>query len=112
MWRDMTEGVLVMPHMPGIVHGGDVVIIPATAEVLSAGGIKEQLEKVGEKVKAGYQQVAERTEELLTTTRDEKAAAVNVAPAKQPAVPKKPTKAAKKPAAASAKAAKPPAKKK
>jgi len=72
LWRDMTEGVLILPHMSGIIHGADVIIVPADAEPLTSGGIREQLEKVGEKVKASYQQVAERTEEAAKRGREAK----------------------------------------
>jgi len=70
----MTEGVLVLPHIEGIVHGQDVVIVPADAEALTTGGIREHLEKMGARVKSGYHQVAERTEELVQAAREERQA--------------------------------------
>lgn len=70
LWRDMTEGVLVLPKMPGTIHGGDVVIVPAEATALTSGGIRERLERVSERVKAGYQTVAERAEDVFQAARD------------------------------------------
>jgi len=68
-WRDLTEGVLELPVIPGTKHGRDTVIVPA-AEIQNlaggSGGLKAQLAQLSEKVRATSHQVAERSHEVST----------------------------------------------
>ena len=66
-WRDVTEGVLELPIIPGTKHGRDTVIVPA-AEISNlaggSGGLKAQLAQLSQKMRATGQQVAERSHEV------------------------------------------------
>jgi uncharacterized protein YrrD len=68
-WRDVTEGILELPIIPGTKHGRDTVIVPA-AEISNlaggSGGLKAQLAQLSQKIGATSHQVAERSHEVST----------------------------------------------
>ena len=68
-WRDVTEGILELPIIPGTKHGRDTVIVPA-AEISNlaggSGGLKAQLAQLSQKMRATSHQVAERSHEVST----------------------------------------------
>lgn len=114
-WRDLTEGVLSMPVVKGIIHGPDTVIVPskAVSKATETPGLRTSLEEAGEVVREsaieGAKQVSKAVESgaevlkrTLTTplsSTEEKKESPPAAKEKA-AAPKKKTKtAAKKPTA-------------
>ncbi len=52
-WRDLTEGVLSMPVVKGIIHGPDTIIVPAeaVAKATEGAGLRASVEKAAEAVR-------------------------------------------------------------
>ncbi len=65
-WQDLTEGVISLPIVKGIVHGPDVVIMPAKGLSKSAGkgGLRASLGQLADSAQTGYQRGAQRAEGL------------------------------------------------
>ena len=65
-WQDLTEGVLSLPIVKGIIHGPDVVIVPAKglAKPTGKGGLRASLRQLADSTQVGYQRVAQRAKHL------------------------------------------------
>jgi uncharacterized protein YrrD len=66
-WRDVTEGILELPIIPGTKHGRDTVIVPAEEIKTMAGGsggLIAQLNQLTAKMRTTGQQVAQRSHEV------------------------------------------------
>ena len=89
--KDMTEGVLALPVLEGIVHGEDTVIVPhevVAKRIEQSGGLRGsfrslaerlrggyedlsvKLGESGEKLKTGASQARERADELTKSARE------------------------------------------
>ena len=121
-WRDLTEGVLTLPVVKGLIHGPDTLILPAAglAQALESPSLAASVEKAAESMREGGKQfgkMVETSAEALRKSLDQPIGAKPAPPAKPaaPAAParKKPgPKPGTKRAAPKAAAAKPAAKKK
>lgn len=68
-FKDLTEGVLALPVLEGIVHGDDTVIVPhdvVARRLVQAGGLRGALRHLGERLKIS-------AEDLSETSRDRSA---------------------------------------
>jgi uncharacterized protein YrrD len=66
--RDVTEGVLALPILEGIVHGEDTVIVPhdvVARRLVQSGGLRGALRNLGERLKVGVEDIGERSGELV-----------------------------------------------
>lgn len=66
--KDMAEGILILPVMPGCIHGQDAVIIPdETVEQMGreTGGLLTKFNVFGQKVRGQYQQAAVKVEQAV-----------------------------------------------
>ena len=66
-FKDMAEGVLILPIIAGAVHGQDAVIIPeesVAGEVRETGGLLAKLSNLGQKVRGQVQQTTETVEKV------------------------------------------------
>jgi len=66
--KDVTDGTLALPVVEGIVHGEDTIIVPhevVARRLEQAGGLKGALRSLAQRLRTGYEQVSERSEELL-----------------------------------------------
>lgn len=67
-WRDLTEGVLSMPVVKGIIHGSDTIIVPSNAvsQATETPGLRDSIEEAGEAVREsaveGAKQVSKAVE--------------------------------------------------
>jgi uncharacterized protein YrrD len=69
-WRDVTEGMLELPVIPGTKHGRDTVIVPAEELKTLAGGtggLKAQLAQLNLRMRSTSHQVSERSHDVTTT---------------------------------------------
>ena len=106
-WRDLTEGVLSMPVVKGIIHGPDTIIVPAEAVAKATEGasLKSSVEKaagaVREVATEGAKHLAEGvesgTEAVKKTLNTPVGKAEAPAAAKPKAAPKPKPKAPAKP---------------
>ncbi len=75
-WRDLTEGVLSMPVIPGIIHGPDTIIVPAeaVAQATEGASLKASVEKAADSVREvaaeGAKTVREAAAEGAKTVRE------------------------------------------
>ncbi len=61
-FKDLTEGVLALPVLDGIVHGDDTVIVPhdvVARRLVQAGGLRGALRNLGERLKVGVDDFSE-----------------------------------------------------
>ena len=67
-WRDLTEGVLSMPVVKGIIHGPDTIIVPAEAVAKATEGasLKASVEKAAETVREAATEGAKSVREAAT----------------------------------------------
>lgn len=68
--KDLAEGLLVLPIIPGTVHGQDAVIIPeqAVSELgRETGGLFARFSQWGDSARKQYQQVAESAGKMVDT---------------------------------------------
>ncbi|MGI5818356.1 MAG: PRC-barrel domain-containing protein [Armatimonadota bacterium] len=66
--RDVTEGVLALPILEGIVHGEDTVIVPhdvVAGRLVQAGGLRGALRNLGERLKVGVEDIGERSGDFV-----------------------------------------------
>lgn len=66
--KDVTEGTLALPVVEGIVHGEDTIIVPhevVARRLEQAGGLKGALRGLAQRLRMSYEQVSDRSEELL-----------------------------------------------
>lgn len=66
--KDVTEGTLALPVVEGIVHGEDTIIVPhevVARRLEQAGGLKGALRSLTQRLRVGYEQVSERSEDFL-----------------------------------------------
>ncbi|MEN6545713.1 MAG: PRC-barrel domain-containing protein [Armatimonadia bacterium] len=82
--KDLADGILIMPIIPGTVHGQDAVIVPdEAAQELGreAGGLRarfgqwgdtarKQAQQVGDTARKQVQQVAESAEKIVDTSAE------------------------------------------
>jgi uncharacterized protein YrrD len=68
-WRDLTEGVLIMPVVSGIIHGPDTIIVPtrAVSRASESSSLRSSVEKAAESVREGAVEGAKRLGEALET---------------------------------------------
>lgn len=67
-FRDVTEGVLAMPPMEGIVHGEDTIIVPhevVARRLHQASGLRGTFRSLAQRLRGGMVQMSERSDELL-----------------------------------------------
>lgn len=72
-FRDVTEGVLALPIMEGIVHGEDTIIVPhevVARRLGHGGGLRGTFRSLAQKLRAGVEEVGERSEELLRESEE------------------------------------------
>lgn len=65
--RDVTEGVLALPVMEGIIHGEDTVIVPhevVARRLAGGGGLRGTFRSLARRLRAGVAEVGERSEQL------------------------------------------------
>lgn len=68
--KDLADGLLILPILPGTVHGQDAVIVPEEAvreDGRETGGLLARFTQWGDSARKQYQQVAEKTEKLVET---------------------------------------------
>lgn len=67
-WRDLTEGVLSMPVVKGIIHGPDTIIVPAEAVAKATEGasLKASVERAAEVVREAATEGAKTVREAAT----------------------------------------------
>ena len=68
--KDLADGLLVMPIIPGAVHGQDAVIVPdegVRAGGRETGGLFARFSQWGDSARKQYQQVAESAEKMVET---------------------------------------------
>lgn len=67
-WRDLTEGVLSMPVVKGIIHGPDTIIVPAeaVAKATEGVGLKTSVEKAAEAVREAAAEGAKTVREAAS----------------------------------------------
>ena len=65
-WKDLTDGIISLPIVKGIIHGPDVVIIPAKVVSRSdgKGGLRAAFRQLADSTEIGYRRAAQRTERL------------------------------------------------
>jgi uncharacterized protein YrrD len=66
--KDIADGLLILPVLPGTVHGQDAVIVPESSVksgAREAGGLLARFSQWGDSARKQYQQVAEKTEKLV-----------------------------------------------
>lgn len=65
-WKELTEGILSLPVVAGIIHGPDVVIVPAEilSESAGKGGLKASMSYLADTTQVGYRRAAQRAEGL------------------------------------------------
>ncbi|MGM0494044.1 MAG: PRC-barrel domain-containing protein [Armatimonadota bacterium] len=66
--KDVTEGVLALPILEGIVHGEDTVIVPhevVARRLVQSGGLRGALRNFGERLKIGVDEIGERSGEFV-----------------------------------------------
>lgn len=66
--KDVTEGVLALPILEGIVHGADTVIVPhevVSRRLVQSGGLRGALRNFGERLKVGVDEIGERSGEFV-----------------------------------------------
>lgn len=66
--KDVTEGVLALPILDGIVHGDDTVIVPhevVARRLVQAGGLRGALRNLGERLKLGVEDIGERSSDFV-----------------------------------------------
>ena len=71
--RDVTDGTLALPVLEGTVHGEDTVIVPheVVAQRLDqAGGLRGKFRHLAERLRVGYDDISERSEELLRESEE------------------------------------------
>jgi uncharacterized protein YrrD len=67
-YKDVTEGVLILPVTPGTVHGEDAIILPDDAvrqHGREVGGLFNRFSQLSEKVRTQYEQAAEGAGKLV-----------------------------------------------
>jgi uncharacterized protein YrrD len=108
-WRDLTEGVLALPVVKGIIHGPDTIIIPAAglAQAMESPSLVSSMEKAAESMRVGGKQlgkILESNAEALRKTLEQPITTGHppVKPAAKPAAPKPAAKTAPKSAATKA----------
>ncbi len=70
LWRDLASGALILPVIPGSIHGEDTLIVPASEVVaLSAhtGGLKAKLDELANRVREQATAAGEGLEEAAKT---------------------------------------------
>lgn len=107
-WRDLTEGVLSLPVVKGIVHGPDTIVVPAkaVAQATETAGLKASVGKAAGTVREEVAEGAKRLGEIVETGAEVvkktlttplgKAEAESPAPEQKPAPKAKSTKPAAK----------------
>ncbi|MFW5868605.1 MAG: PRC-barrel domain-containing protein [Armatimonadota bacterium] len=66
--KDVTEGVLALPILDGIVHGQDTVIVPhdvVARRLVQSGGLRGALRNLGERLKVSVDDISERSGEFV-----------------------------------------------
>jgi uncharacterized protein YrrD/ElaB/YqjD/DUF883 family membrane-anchored ribosome-binding protein len=66
--KDVTEGVLALPILEGIVHGEDTVIVPhdvVARRLVQSGGLRGALRSFGERLKVSVDEIGERSGEFV-----------------------------------------------
>jgi len=61
-FKDLTEGVLALPVLEGVVHGDDTVIVPhdvVARRLVQAGGLRGALRNFGERLKVSVEDLGE-----------------------------------------------------
>lgn len=64
--RDLTDGVLALPVLDGIVHGEDTVIVPhevVARRLVQAGGLRGAIRNLGERLRIGAEDLGEISRE-------------------------------------------------
>ncbi len=77
--RNLTEGALILPIIPGTVHGEDTLVVPAEELVALAarsGGLRTQLAKISERVREQASATRDRAERAAQTAREQVGKAV------------------------------------
>ena len=71
-WRDLTDGITSLPVFAGIIHGPDVVIVPAEAldRPKAKGGLKASLRQLGGATQVGYERATRGAERLYEEGSD------------------------------------------
>ena len=65
-FKDLTEGVLALPVLDGVVHGDDTVIVPhdvVARRLVQAGGLRGALRSFGERLKVSVEDFGEASRE-------------------------------------------------
>lgn len=65
--EDVTEGVLALPVLEGIVHGEDTLIVPhevVARRLVQSGGLRGALRNLGERLKGGVEELSEKSGEF------------------------------------------------
>jgi uncharacterized protein YrrD len=79
--RDLAEGALILPIVPGTIHGEDTVVVPA-AELLALAahkkGLKAHLEDLSSRAREKMSAVREQAEHAAQSTRAQIGRAVEV----------------------------------
>lgn len=66
--KDVTEGVLALPILEGIVHGQDTLIVPhdvVARRLVQSGGLRGALRNFGERLKVSVDDISERSGEFV-----------------------------------------------
>ena len=80
--QDVTEGRIMLPIMDGTIHGSDTIIVPAaqTMELAGhAGGLRDALRKLSQRVKEQSAAAREKAEEAARVARERLQQAVEAA---------------------------------
>ena len=69
--KDVTEGVLALPVLEGIVHGQDTIIVPhevVARRLVQSGGLRGALRNLSERLKISVEDISERSGEFARDT--------------------------------------------
>jgi uncharacterized protein YrrD len=95
-WRDLTEGVIALPVVKGIIHGPDTIIVPAAglSEALEGPSLTAAVEKAAESMREGGKQLGKMVETSATALRKSLEQSATKTEAKPPAASEAPAKPA------------------
>lgn len=71
--KDVTEGVLALPILDGIVHGQDTLIVPhdvVARRLVQSGGLRGALRNFGERLKVSVEDISERSGEFVRESEE------------------------------------------
>jgi uncharacterized protein YrrD len=71
--KDVTEGVLALPILDGIVHGQDTLIVPhdvVARRLVQSGGLRGALRNLGERLKVSVEDISERSGEFVRESEE------------------------------------------